>query len=66
MYLQTSAVNDKIVGFGCDGASVNTGLTKGIIVHPRKAVGEWVMMVHCMAHRLELAYKDGLKEYKLG
>ena len=60
-----SAVKAKIVCFGCDGASVNTGLTKGVIVHLRKAVGEWVLMVHCMAHRLELAYKDGLKECKL-
>ena len=61
----TSAVKDKIVCFGCDGASVNTGLTKGVIVHLRKAVGEWVMMVNCMAHRLELACKDGLMECKL-
>ena len=50
---------DKLVGFGSDGASVNSGKKEGIITllqNEKKCVSfGW-----CVAHRLELALKDSL------
>jgi hypothetical protein len=47
----------KLVGFGCDGASNMLGKKNGLATlleadHPE------VVAVHCLAHRLELAFKD--------
>jgi hypothetical protein len=52
-----------MVGFGADGAGVNTGCKQGIGAR----LTEKLTSVHCMAHRLELAFKDviGLNNKKL-
>ena len=45
-----------MIGFGCDGASVNMGKVggvRGLILSNRP----WVITVWCFAHRLELALK---------
>ncbi len=50
----------KLVGFGCDGTSVNIadrGL-KGYL----KQTAPWIEVFWCLAHRLELALKDALKD----
>ena len=50
----------KLVGFGSDGASVNAGKKEGVkslIQHEKP----WIIFEWCIAHRLELALKDGLK-----
>ena len=47
----------KLVGFGTDGAAVN--LAEGGF--QLKQVAPWMEMVWCLAHRLELALKDALK-----
>lgn len=48
----------RIVGFGCDGTSVNMGdrALKGLIKTDRP----WTAVIWCVAHRLELAIKDAL------
>jgi hypothetical protein len=51
----------KLVGFGCDGASNMLGRHNGLVALLKKEYVE-ILGVHCLAHRLELAYKDALKE----
>ena len=51
----------KLIGVGCDGANVNMGTTgglKGLIT----ATMPWVVVFWCLAHRLELALRDALKQ----
>ena len=49
---------DKLIGFGCDGTSVNiaAGGLKGYL---RQSV-QWVVVFWCLAHWLELSLKDAL------
>ena len=49
----------KLVGYGCDGASVNVACN-GLKGYFEEAV-PWIIMFWCLAHRLELAVKDALK-----
>ena len=56
-----SEIQDKLIGFGCDGASVNTGHLNGVIALLHKNISDSIVLVKCMAHRLELAYKDAIK-----
>ena len=53
----------KIVGYGADGASVNMGSLSGIGQRLREKQ-PLITVVHCMAHRLELSFKDILKQSK--
>ena len=55
----------KIVGFTCDGASVNTGKNRGVIELMQEEVHDKVVLVHCLVHRLELAYKKAFQSSKL-
>ena len=50
----------KFVGIGTDGASANIAASglKGLM---EECLG-WVFWMWCMAHRLELAIKDALKD----
>ncbi|XP_062589081.1 zinc finger protein 862-like [Saccostrea cucullata] len=50
----------KLVGFGCDGASNMMGKRNGLVALLQKDFTE-IIGVHCLAHRLELAYKDAVK-----
>ena len=54
----------KVVGFGCDGASVMVGKKRGVSAFLTQLQPSCIT-VHCFAHRLELAYKDAVKENKL-
>ena len=49
----------KLVGFSCDGASVNIG-AYGLKGRLEGSV-PWVVVSWCLAHRPELALKDALK-----
>ena len=49
----------KLVGFGADGASVNSG-TKNGVKTKLQTENEWLTFGWCVAHRLELALKDAL------
>lgn len=54
----------KLVGFGCDGASVMVGKRGGVSAFLTQLQPSCIT-VHCFAHRLELSYKDEVKENKL-
>ncbi|XP_062585604.1 zinc finger protein 862-like [Saccostrea cucullata] len=54
----------KIVGFGCDWASNMFGDKNGLVTLLKKDHPEMIA-VHCLAHRLELAFKDTFKADKL-
>ncbi|XP_056008565.1 zinc finger protein 862-like [Ostrea edulis] len=51
----------KLVGFGCDGASNMLGRHNGLVSLLKRDYVE-MLGVHCLAHRLELAHKDALKD----
>ena len=50
----------KLVGFGCDGASVNMGDKRGLRGLLQKD-RPWIATVWCLAHRLELSLKDAFR-----
>ena len=56
---------EMLVGFGCDGASVNTGSVSGVITLLQQRISEEIVLLRCMAHRIELAYKDCIKNVTL-
>ena len=58
-------LKQKMVAFGADGASVNTGQKAGVIAILRSEISPVIVMVKCLAHRIELAYKDGMKPSKI-
>ena len=51
---------DHLVGFGADGASVNFGCRQGIYTKLKNDM-PWLMGIHCLAHRLELACKNAFQ-----
>lgn len=52
----------KLVAVGSDGASVMTGCKNGVTAKLKeKDPSQSIIGVHCMAHRLELAFKDTLE-----
>jgi len=51
---------EKLIGFGCDGTSVNIG-AGGLRGFLEKSV-PWVVVFWCLAHRFELSLKDALKD----
>ena len=55
---------EKLVAVGTDGASVMTGPKSGVVVR-LKEDKSYVIGMHCMNHRLELAYKDAVKSNTL-
>lgn len=55
---------NRLVGFASDGAAVMVGRLGGVVTKLREEMPHLVG-VHCMAHRLELAFKDAIKEQKL-
>ena len=52
---------NKCVGFGSDGASNMTGLRNGLISRLKEDY-PYIIGIHCLAHRLELSFKDAIKK----
>lgn len=52
---------EKLIGAGCDGASVNLGVNDSVATRLREN-RPYVMTVHCVAHRLELGAQSALKQ----
>jgi hypothetical protein len=57
-------VKKKVVALSCDGAKVMSGCRNGVGAI-LKNEQESLIMIHCGAHRLELALKDTIKNVKL-
>ena len=54
----------KLVGLGCDGASVMLGHKNGLVALLKQSQPSLVE-VHCFAHKLELSFKDAVKKSPL-
>ena len=54
---------EKLVFLCTDGASVNRGLKSGLIKQIKDEI-PWVAFMWCLSHRLELALKDALSNWK--
>lgn len=53
-----------LAGFASDGAAVMTGKRNGLAIKLDDFVDNKIYPVHCMAHKLLLSIKRGLKEYE--
>jgi hypothetical protein len=62
--IDESVMGKKLVSLGCDGAAVMVG-TKGGVGTLLKGIQPSMITVHCLAHRLELAYRDAVKKCSL-
>ena len=52
----------KLVGFREDDANVNLGREDGVAVWvPRETPAPWLVVIHSVSHRFELAVKDTFK-----
>ena len=51
----------KVIAFAADGASINTGKLNGVISKMRDEWNPSICMVQCLAHRLELMFKESFK-----
>ena len=54
---------NKLIGFGSDGASNMTGHKRGMVTQLKNDNPEMIG-IHCLSHRLELAFKDVIKGEK--
>ncbi|CAK6975890.1 zinc finger protein 862-like [Scomber scombrus] len=52
---------NKLVAITTDGAAVMTGVNNGVVTKLR-ADRSYVLGIHCMAHRLELAFSDAVRK----
>ncbi len=58
--LEFHAFASRLHALNIDGASVNTGIHRGLGARIRE-LAPWLTVVHCFNHRLELAVKDAFK-----
>lgn len=56
-FLAVANWEHKLIGMGCDGASGSASGLKGLLTEAMP----WIVVFWCLAHRLELALKDALK-----
>lgn len=58
--LESEEWKRKLVGFASDGAAVNLGCNEGVATQLKRDdnTPDNLVIVHCTAHRLELAFKD--------
>lgn len=54
-------LNECLVASAADGAAVNFGEINGVLTKLKHSA-PWMIKVHCIAHRLELALKDAFKD----
>ena len=58
------SIRQKLVGFGSDGAAVMLGRRGGVVTQ-LKELSPALQAIHCTAHRLELSFKDAVKNVAL-
>ncbi|KAJ8318234.1 hypothetical protein KUTeg_003325 [Tegillarca granosa] len=52
---------EKVVAMGCDGAKVNIGVHDSVATRMKDEGRDYVLAVHCIAHRLELGVLSAIK-----
>ena len=57
LFMPLDTLMKKVAWVTIDGANVMVGKSPGVNVRLQKC-SPWILILHCMAHRLELAYKD--------
>ena len=65
--LSTVGVNDwknALVSVGSDGAALYTGVHNGVVAKLKQSI-PWLLGIHCIAHNLEVAILDGIKDEAL-
>lgn len=65
--LSTVGANDwknALVSVGSEGAAVYTGVRNGVVAKLKQSI-PWLLGIHCIAHNLELAILDGIKDEAL-
>ena len=50
----------KVLACTSDGASVNTGKYEGLLTRLARDGRDWLVQIHCVNHRIELAVKDAM------
>lgn len=50
---------------GSDGASNMTGVKSGLAQRLREQISDEIVNIHCLCHRLELAFRDVIKKSKV-
>ena len=58
--LDIADYKERFVAFCADGASVNMGVHHGLVALLQEDM-PWMVAIHCLNHRLELAAKDAIK-----
>lgn len=58
--LGVTSFTNKLIGLNVDGASVNTGIHRGVGALLKERA-PWMQVIHCFNHRVELALKDAFK-----
>jgi hypothetical protein len=61
--LSTADYRTKLISATADGANVNMGIYNGALTQ-LKATRPWLVNIHCVNHRLELAIKDAMNQFK--
>ena len=61
MKLSDDAYSTCLIGATADGASVNMGKYSGILTRFKKE-RPWLITIHCVNHRMELAAKDSMNQ----
>ena len=56
---------DKLVGVGCDGAPVNIGKQNSVSTRIQGEDNRHVLIIHCVAHRLELGVLQAIKNNRM-
>lgn len=54
-------LSKSLVASAADGAAVNFGEINGVMKKLKQQHAPWMIKIHCMAHRLELALNDAFK-----
>ena len=55
--------HDKVVGIGCDGAKVNVGIHNSVATR-FKTDHNYIVVMHCVAHRLELGVMSSIRAHQ--
>ena len=65
IHISAESFQKHLVGVTADGAAVNTGIYNGVLTRLRNDNRPWLVTIHCVSHRVELALNQSTKRYRL-